>query len=30
MEHTDLESTMHYFEPNRSQAVRDKVDATWV
>jgi integrase/recombinase XerD len=27
MGHTDLESTMRYLKPNRSQAVREKVDA---
>jgi integrase/recombinase XerD len=27
--HKDLKSTMRYLKPNRSQAVRDKVDATW-
>jgi len=29
MGHTDLESTMRYLKPNRSQAVRDKVEETW-
>jgi integrase/recombinase XerD len=27
--HKDLKSTMRYLKPNRSQAVKDKVDATW-
>jgi len=26
MGHTDIESTMRYLKPNRSQAVRDKVN----
>ena len=29
MGHTDMESTMRYLKPNRSQAVRDKVNAMW-
>lgn len=27
--HKDLKSTMRYLKPNRGQAVRDKVEATW-
>jgi integrase/recombinase XerD len=27
--HKDMVSTMRYLKPNRSQAVRDKVEATW-
>jgi site-specific recombinase XerD len=27
MGHTDMESTMRYLKPNRSQAVREKVNA---
>jgi integrase/recombinase XerD len=27
--HRDIESTMRYLKPNRSQAVRDKVEGTW-
>jgi integrase/recombinase XerD len=29
MGHTDIESTMRYLKPSRSQATRDKVDATF-
>jgi integrase/recombinase XerD len=29
MGHTDLESTMRYLKPNRSEAVREMVEATW-
>jgi integrase/recombinase XerD len=29
MGHTDLESTMRYLKPNRSEAVRERVEATW-
>ncbi len=27
--HSDMESTMRYLKPSRSQAVRDKVDSTF-
>ena len=27
--HRDIESTMRYLKPNRSQAVRDKVEGAW-
>jgi site-specific recombinase XerD len=27
--HKDLKSTMRYLKPNRGQAVKDKVEATW-
>jgi integrase/recombinase XerD len=29
MGHTDMESTMRYLKPNRSEAVRDKVNQIW-
>jgi integrase/recombinase XerD len=29
MGHTDMESTMRYLKPNRSAAVREKVEGTW-
>jgi len=30
MGHTDMESTMRYLKPNRSQAVREKVNEIFV